>query len=139
LEANGRKEFWKKWHEDNAIFISEALGIDGGPAENKFLTGILVAPSMSKHLVHHMQEVIQADGAHTSFGKYTIFSAYASTANGNMVNLAFGMLFRNEDLRNWTHFWEFVVNVHPTINRPQVTILTDQDKDPSMLSVDIFH
>jgi hypothetical protein len=35
LEANGRKEFWKKWHEDNAIFISEALGIDGGPAENK--------------------------------------------------------------------------------------------------------
>jgi hypothetical protein len=45
-----------------------------------------------------------------------------------MVNLAFGMLFGNEDLRNWTHFWEFVVNVHPTINRPQLTILTDQDK-----------
>jgi hypothetical protein len=96
--------------------------------ENKFLRGILVAPSMSKHLVHHIQEVIQADGAHTSFGKYTLFSAYPSTANGNMINLAFGILFGNEDLRNWNHFWEFVVNVHPSINQPQATILTDQDK-----------
>ena len=128
MEANDRREFLNKWKEDNAIFISEALEIDEGPMENKFLTGILVAPSMSKHLVHHIQEVIHSDGAHTSFGKYTLFSAYASTANGNMINLAYGILFGNEDLRNWNHFWEFVVNVHPSINRPQATILTDQDK-----------
>ncbi len=128
LEANDRREILNKWKEDNAIFISEALGIDGGPMENKFLTGILVAPSMSKHLVHHIQDVIQADRAHTSFRKYMLFLAYASTANRNMINLALGILFRNEDLRNRNHFWEFIVNVHPSINQPQATILMDQDK-----------
>jgi hypothetical protein len=96
LKFDGRKKFWKKWNEDNQIFILEALGIDGGPCENKFLSGILVAPSMSKHVVHHMQNITQADGAHTSFGKYTLFSVYASMANGNMINLAFGILFGNE-------------------------------------------
>ena len=54
LEADDRREFLNKWKEDNAKFISEALGIDGGPMENKFLTCILVAPLMSKHLVHHI-------------------------------------------------------------------------------------
>jgi hypothetical protein len=92
------------------------------------LTGILVATSMSKELVHTSQEVVQADAAHTYFGKYTLFSAYTSLANGNMVNLAFELLFGNEDLRNWNHFWTFVKDVHPSVNAPHYTILTDQDK-----------
>ena len=36
-----RKEFWKTWKEEHALFLTETLGIKGGPAENKFLTGIL--------------------------------------------------------------------------------------------------
>jgi hypothetical protein len=89
------------------------LGIEGGPAENKFVTGILVATSVSKHLFRTTQEVVQADGAHTSFGKYTLFLAYTTTANGNMANVAFAILFGNEDIKNWTIFWEFVQKVHP--------------------------
>jgi hypothetical protein len=74
------------------------------------------------------QEVVQADGAHTSFGKYTLFSAYSTTANANMSRVAFELIFGNENIKNWTLFWEFVREVHPLIDIPQVTIMTDQDK-----------
>ena len=50
------------------------------------------------------------------------------TANGNMSPLAFGLLFGNEDTNNWSKFWSFVKKVHPCIDSPAVTILTDQDK-----------
>jgi hypothetical protein len=122
-----RKEFWT-WKEEHAAFLAETLGIEGGPAENKFLTGILITTSVSTNMFQTTQEVVQADGAHTSFGKYTLFSAYTTTANGNMANIAFGILFGNEDTKNWTMFWNFVRKVHPTINRPQVMLMTDQDK-----------
>jgi hypothetical protein len=89
---------------------------------------LLVATSVSKTMFQTTQEVVQADGAHTSFGNYTLFSAYTTTANGNMANVAFGILFRNEDIKNWTLFWNFVKKVHPTINHPQVTLMTDQYK-----------
>ena len=123
-----RKEFWKTWKEENAAFLAKTLGIKGGPAENKFLTGILIAMSVSKSMFQTTQEVVQADGAHTLFGKYTLFSAYTTTANGNMANIALGILFGNEDTKNWTVFWNFVRKIHPTNNRPQVTLMTDQDK-----------
>ena len=126
--VNERKSFWHDWKERMALFLSDSLGIDGGPAESKFLSGILVATSSSKEQFANLQEVVQADGAHTSFGKYTLFSAYATTANGNMATVAFGILFGNEDIKNWSLFWKFVAKVHPTINRPEVTVLTDQDK-----------
>jgi hypothetical protein len=45
-----------------------------------------------------------------------------------MSPLAFGLLFQNEDTKNWFKFWSFVKKVHPCINSPEVTILTDQDK-----------
>ena len=123
-----RKRFWQEWKTKNAVFLADALGIDGGPLESKFLSGILVAPSTSKVLFPTTQEVVQADGAHTSFGKYTLFSAYTTTANANMANVAFAILFGNEDIKNWSLFLSFVAREHPTINRTQVTILTDQDK-----------
>jgi hypothetical protein len=126
--ANARKIFWQEWKRNNAVLLAESLGIDGGPLESKFLSGILVAPSTSKHMFLTTQEVVQADGAHTSFGKYTLFSAYTTTANGNMANVAYGILFGNEDIKNWTLFCNFMAREHPTINRPEVTILTDQDK-----------
>ena len=122
-----RKAFWKTWKEEKELFLSESLGL-GGAAEDKFLSGILVATSASKSMFQLTQKVVQADGAHTSFGKYTLFLAYTTTASSNMASVAFGILFGNEDTRNWTCFWDFVSRVHPTINQPQVTIMTDQDK-----------
>ncbi len=99
-----RKEFWNTWKEEHALFLAEALGMECRPAENKFLTGILVATSVSKTMFQTTHEMVQADGAHTSFGKYTLFSAYTTMANGNMANVAFGILFGNEDIKNWTLF-----------------------------------
>ena len=45
-----------------------------------------------------------------------------------MSSVAFGLIFGNENIKNWLLFWEFVYQVHPMINRPQVTIMTDHDK-----------
>ncbi len=72
--------------------------------------------------------MIQADGAHASYGKYTWFLAYGTTANGNMSPLAFGLHFGNENTENWSKFWMFVKKVHPYIDGPTKTIVTDQDK-----------
>jgi hypothetical protein len=69
--------------------------------------------------------VIQADGAHASYGKYTLFLAYRTTGNGNMSSLAFGLLFGNQNTENWLKFWMFVKKVHPCIDGPTKTILTD--------------
>ena len=89
-------------------------------------------------MVPLLQDVIQADGAHTSFGKYTLFSAYGTTANGNMSPLAFGIMFGSEDTGNWTKFWEFVKVIHPSVNGLQTTILTDQDKESTAAISDIM-
>jgi hypothetical protein len=43
--------------------------MDDGP-EIKFLTGILIAPSTYKVQVPFLQDVIQTDAVHMSFGKY---------------------------------------------------------------------
>jgi len=96
-------------------FLNDALGFEKGP-QYRFLGGILFAPSSSKVIVPHLQDVFQANGAHTSFGKYTLFSAYGTTANGNMSPLAFGIMFGNKDTGNWTNFWEFVKEIHPSVN-----------------------
>jgi hypothetical protein len=45
-----------------------------------------------------------------------------------MAPLAFGIVFGNKDTGNWTKFWEFVKEIHPSVNTPTITILTDQDK-----------
>ena len=112
---------------DHDIFLNTALGSEGG-TPFKFLTGILVAPSTSKAQVPFLQDVIQADGAHMSFGKYTLFTAYGTTANANMSPLAYGIFFGNEDKANWSRFWAFVKRAHPIINMEGKTIITDQDK-----------
>jgi hypothetical protein len=122
-----QKSYLTKWKALNELWLNTVFGLADGP-QLRFLTGVLVATASSKSMVPFLQEVIQADGAHSSFGKYTLFSAYASTANGNMAPLAFGLLFGNEDTNNWSKFWSFVMKVHPSINSKSVTILTDQDK-----------
>ena len=95
-----RKAYWNKWKEDNALLIIKTLGIKGGPAENRFLSGIFVATSASKSIFNTTQEVVQADGAHTLFGEYTLFLAYSTTANANMSSVAFRILFGNGDIKN---------------------------------------
>jgi len=65
---------------------------------------------------------------HMSFGKYTLFSAYANSANGAMVSLGFAILFGNEDTSNWIKFWKFIKFIHPVVNQPMKTVITYQDK-----------
>jgi hypothetical protein len=109
------------------VAFTDALGMDNSP-EIKFLTRIFVAPSTFKVQVPFLQDVIQANAAHMSFGKYTLFSAYANTANMTMAALGFTILFGNEDKNNWTTFWKFIKNAHPIVNLNNNTIITNQDK-----------
>ncbi len=120
-------KFIKKWKTDNDVYLNNVFGMEEGP-QFSFLMCILFATSSSKHLVPLLQDVIQADGAHTSFGKYTLFLAYGITANGDMSPLASGLLFENENTENWSKFWMFVKKVHPCTGIPTKTIVTDQDK-----------
>jgi hypothetical protein len=122
-----RREYLSNWMTDHDIFLNTALGSEGG-TPFKFLTGILLAPSTSKAQAPFLRDVIQADGAHMSFGKYTLFTAYGTTANANMSPLAYGIFFGNEDKENWSRFWAFVKRAHPIINTEGKTIITDQDK-----------
>ncbi len=122
-----RDESWEYVNNkklENEIYFSNALGLEDGP-QFKFLTGIMIAPSTSKKQVPFLQEVIQADAAHMVFGKYTLFPAYANTANGNMSLLGLAMLFGNKNKDNWTHFWKFIKKIHPIVDQPEKTILTD--------------
>jgi hypothetical protein len=45
-----------------------------------------------------------------------------------MSPVAFGLLFGNEDKTNWSTFWNFVKELHPSLDEPRKTLLTDQDK-----------
>jgi hypothetical protein len=128
LDKAGQLQYVNKWKAENELYLNTEFGFKDGP-QFTFLTSILFATSSSKHLVPLLQHVVQADGGHSSFGKYTLFSAYATTANGNMSPLAFGLLYGNKDTNNWSKFWSFVKKVHPCIDSPAVTILTGQDKD----------
>jgi hypothetical protein len=74
-------KFIKKWKTDNDVYLNNVFGMEDGP-QFLFLTGILFATSGSKHLVPLLQDVIQADGAHASYGKYTLFLAHGTAANG---------------------------------------------------------
>ena len=114
---------WKQENYDKLVF---ELGASGDNFQ--FLNGIMFATSASKHSVPMLQNVIQADAAHMNFGKYTLYSAYGNTANANMSPVAFAIIFGNEDCAGWTKFWNFAVNIHPSLNLSEITIITDQDK-----------
>jgi hypothetical protein len=128
LERDEVEGFMAAFMSKNEVALTQQLGMEDGPLQSKFLSGILFATSASLVQVPFLQDVVMADGAHMMFGKYTLFSAYAITANGTMVPLGFAILFGNEDTSNWVHFWKFVVKIHPTINHVTKTIITDQDK-----------
>jgi hypothetical protein len=127
MTRDKHREYVKIWKKDSDIFLCNALGLQDGP-QYKILTGVMIAPSTSKNQVHFLQEVIDADAAHMSFGKCTLYSVYASTANDNMSALGFAMLFGNEDKHYWTHFWKFIKNTHPIFDQSNKTIIIGQNK-----------
>ena len=45
-----------------------------------------------------------------------------------MFAVAIGIFFGNENYEGWCKFWEFAVETHPSLNEPDVTIITDQCK-----------
>ncbi len=61
--------------KDNDTFLCDAFGFEDGP-QFKFLMGIFTSPSTSKEQFPFLQEVLQVDAAHMSFGKYTLFSVW---------------------------------------------------------------
>lgn len=63
-----------------------------------------------------------------NFGKYTLYSCYGTTANGNTFPIAFAILFGNEDKAGWNIFWQFALALHPTLNHFSKTFITDQAK-----------
>jgi hypothetical protein len=52
-----------------------------------------------------------------------------------MSPVGFAIIFGNENDDSWKEFWRFIVKTHPSINRADVTIVTDQDKG-SMGAID---
>jgi hypothetical protein len=120
-------DYVNNWKKDNDTFLCDAFGFEDVP-QLKFLTGILTSPSTSKEQFPFLQEVLQADAAHMSFGKYTLYSVYGTNANETMSAQRFALLFGNEDKQSWTRFWNFIKKTHPTINQSKYTIITDQDK-----------
>jgi hypothetical protein len=77
-----------------------------------------------------LQQVFHADACHMSFGKYTLYSCYGTTANCNTYPVVFGILFGDEDKKGWIEFWDFAKSIHPSmIDNTRVTIITDQVRD----------
>ena len=66
-----------------------------GVGESTFFTGIIFSPKYCKDAVPELQDVLQVDGSHTQFVKYTLYSLYGTTANCNTFPIAFGILFGN--------------------------------------------
>jgi Zn-dependent M32 family carboxypeptidase len=125
MDREQQQRYVKRWKKENEVFLNNVFGLPELANQKRFLKGVLFAPSSSKHLAPTLQDVFQADGAHSNFGKYTLFSVYGTNANGHMTALAFGLLFGNEDKTNWSHFWTFVKRIHPSVDALTKTILTD--------------
>ncbi len=68
-----------------------------GAVPLKFLSGILFSTLGAPKAIPFLQQVFQADACHVSFGKYTLYSCYGTTANCNTYPVAFGLLFGNEN------------------------------------------
>jgi hypothetical protein len=126
LEPHEQRQFVEKWKEEQEELLVGQLGSKNDGFE--FLNGIFFMPSFAQKTVPHLKDVFMADACHLHFSKYTLFSCYDITANANMSPVAFAILCGNESGYAWKQFWEFIVQVHPSINREQVTVITDQDK-----------
>jgi hypothetical protein len=111
LNANERKVFWNNWKKENRELIINKLGRKGDCAQ--YLHGIYFTPLSVPKTVPELKQLFMADACHVDFGKYTLFSCYGITANGNMSPVGFGIVFRNENGTTWNKFWTFVKDIHP--------------------------
>jgi len=120
-------DFCAKLKRDNTDFILHHFGL---PEDNcQFIHGICFATSMSKETLPSIQNVLQADACHLNFGKYTLYSSYATSADSGCIPVAFAILFGNEDADGWTRFWTFAKATHLSLaTDDKITIITDQDK-----------
>ncbi len=89
----------------------------------------------ARTIVPLLQTAYQANAAHMNFGKYTLLLCYGTTTNSNTFPIALAIVFGNETKDSWVKFWQFAKGVHPCLNTPQTTIITDQAKG----SVDVIH
>jgi hypothetical protein len=51
-----------------------------------------------------------------------------TTASSNTFTIAFVIVFGTETKDSWVKFWQFAKRVHPCLNLPQTTIITNQAK-----------
>ena len=120
-------DFIKEWRKENKALLLK-VGLGEGSSERCFVTGIFISLSTARATVPLLQTVYQADAAHTNFGKYTLHSCYGVSSNGNTFPICLAIIFGNEDKEGWTMFWEFATCIHPCINRPVTTVISDQQK-----------
>ena len=120
----------KTWKSANMQMLIDG-GLDlvtQGPNKPTFLSGIFYFTSTARSTVIYLQQVYQADVAHMSFGKYTLYSCYGTNANGNTSCVGVGIHFGNESKEDWVQFWNFVKDCHPTLQHYTTTFITDQAK-----------
>ncbi len=121
-------DFIEGWCKENQASLSKA-GLGEGPSDlNCVVTGIFISLSAARATMPLLQTVYQVDAAHTNFGKYTLYSSYGVSSNGNTFPVCLAIVFGNEDKDGWTRFWNFATQIHPCINRPVTTVITDQQK-----------
>jgi hypothetical protein len=82
MSRQEKDNYVNNWKKDSDTFLCDAFGFEGGP-QFKFLMGIFISPSTSKEQFPFLQEILQANAAHMSFGKYTLCSVYGTNANGH--------------------------------------------------------
>ena len=126
LDREEGRQFWSQWKTDHNALLVNQLGFK--TQDSRFFHGLFFTPSFPKTTVPTLQTLFMADVCHLNFDKYTLFTCYGVTANANMLPVGFAIIFGNENGASWKKFWEFIHKTHTTMNRPNVTIVTDQDK-----------
>ena len=71
---------------------------------SSYVSGLYFSLSAARQTVPHLQQIFQADAAHMSFGKYTLYSCYGRNANGNTSCVGMGISFGNETKDDWDQF-----------------------------------
>ncbi len=113
--TESKREYCERWCDAHADEIYMSLG--DASDQIMFISEFFFSPSTANDAVPKLQQVFQADAAHTAFG-----------TNGTMFPVALGMVFGNENKAAWMNFCKFIVEQHPSINTADVTIITDQCK-----------
>ena len=114
-----------QWQNENAEYIREVLGDD---ESLKWITGIYFAPFTSVMAAQNTLKLFSADAAHLSWGPCTLYSMYGRNSEMGAFCIAHAIIAGNEGKRGWKQFFGFVRENYPSLNRPEVTIISDKDK-----------